>query len=326
MNVLVTGATGFVGSALVRRLGTEGEHSVVGAVRSLGQRTSHVTTIAAAPVRWLELGDLARAERLDGLFEGIDVVVHCAARVHMMSDGHANPSAAFRAVNVDGTIKLAKQSALEGVRRFVFLSSVKVNGERTWGVPFRADDMPAPEDAYALSKLEAEQGLMEVAASTGMDVVIIRAPLVYGPGVKGNFESLIKLVDKQLPLPFGAIHNKRSLVSIANLVDLVIRCMTHDAAANQIFLAGDGKDVSTTELLHSIAGTMGTRVWLIPVPAEIIRLSASLIGKRAVAQRLLDSLQLDISKTRELLGWLPRQSFEEGLYRCLCGYGQGGNQ
>lgn len=325
MNVLVTGATGFVGSALVRRLGTEGEHSVVCAVRSLGQRTSHVTTMAAAPMRWHELGDLARAERLDGLFEGINAVVHCAARVHIMHKSDVDPLSAFRAVNVVGTLKLAKQAASIGVKRFVFISTIKVNGEATvLGKPFKADDAPVPEDAYGLSKLEAEQGLMQLATETGMEVVIIRPPLVYGRGVKGNLGSMIKLVEKEIPLPFGSIHNKRSLVGIDNLIDLIVRCVDHPAAANQIFLAGDGQDLSTPELVHALAMAMSKRAWLVPVPVGVLKFGAMLLGKHALTHRLLGSLQVDITKTRELLEWQPRHSVEEGLRRCFVTSSQGG--
>jgi nucleoside-diphosphate-sugar epimerase len=246
------------------------------------------------------------------------VVIHAAARAHIMKDEVADPLAEYRRVNVDGTLNLARQAAAAGVKRFIFISSIKVNGEQTpLGQPFTADDTPAPEDAYGMSKWEAEQGLQQLASETGMEVVIIRPPLVYGPGVKGNFASMTKLVAKGLPLPLGAIHNQRSLVALDNLVDLIITCIDHPAAANQVFLAGDGQDLSTTELLRAVARAMGKPSRLIPVPSSLLMLGATLLGKKAVAQRLLGSLQVDIAKARNLLGWEPPVSVEEGLKRCF---------
>jgi len=235
-----------------------------------------------------------------------------------MKDGTADPLAEYRRVNVEGTLKLARQAAAAGVKRFVFISSIKVNGEATFNKnAFFADDDPAPEDAYGQSKLEAELGLMQLAEETRMEVVIIRPPLVYGPSVKGNFSSMIKLVQMGLPLPLGAIHNKRSLVGIDNLVDLIIRCIDHPAATNQVFLAGDGEDLSTTELLRGVGNAMGKPTRLIPVSAGLLQLGATLLGRKDMAQRLLGSLQVDISKTCELLDWKPPYTVEEGLRRCF---------
>lgn len=242
-----------------------------------------------------------------------------------MDESDGDSLSAFRSVNVVGTLNLAKLAASAGIKRFVFISTIKVNGEATvLGEPFQADDLPAPKDAYGLSKLEAEQGLKLLAAETGMEVVIIRPPLVYGRGVKGNFGSMIKLVEKEIPLPFGAIHNKRSLVGIDNLVDLIVRCIDHPAAANQVFLAGDGQDLSTPELVRSLAMAMGKRTCLISLPTGVLKFGATLLGKRALADRLLGSLQVDITKTRELLEWQPRHSVEEGLRRCFVTSSQGG--
>lgn len=235
-----------------------------------------------------------------------------------MDDPSADPLTEFRRVNVEGTLNLARQAAAAGVQRFIFISSIKVNGEETApGDAFTASDVPAPQDPYGLSKFEAEEGLRSLAQQTGMEVVIIRPPLVYGPSVKGNFASMIKLVQKGLPLPLGAIHNKRSLVGIDNLVDLIIRCIDHPAAANQTFLASDGVDLSTTELLRSVVKAMGKPSRLVPVPASLLQTGAGLLGKKAMAQRLLGSLQVDISKTREVLGWEPPYTVEEGLRRCF---------
>jgi len=268
-------------------------------------------------VKYLNLADF-EADHIVIPLDGIDTIIHCAARVHVMSEQALDPFLEFRKVNVHATLSLARQAAAAGVRRFIFISSIKVNGETTVaGGSFYPSDVPAPEDPYAISKLEAERGLMQLAHETGMEVVVIRPPMVYGPGVKGNFASLIKLIAKGLPLPLGAIHNKRSLVAIDNLVDLIIRCIDHPAAANQVFLAGDGEDLSTAELVSSVAEAMGRSVRLIPVPVSLLSLAATLLGKQEVARRLLGSLQVDISKTREVLGWEPPVSVKEGLRRCV---------
>jgi len=202
------------------------------------------------------------------------------------------------------------------VKRFVFISSIGVNGNISTR-PFRVGDQPNPAEPYAQSKWEAEQGLMKLAAETSMEVVIIRPPLVYGPDAPGNFGSLVRWIEKGVPLPLGAIHNKRSLVGIDNLVDLIIHCLDHPAAANQVFLAGDGEDISTPELLRGVGRAMGKPARLIPVPAGLLQFGATLLGRKAMAQRLLGSLQVDISKTRELLDWKPPYTVEEGLRRCF---------
>ena len=250
--------------------------------------------------------------------DNIHVVIHLAARTYIMKDEAAHPLAEYRRVNVEGTINLARQAAAAGVRRFIFISSIKVNGEETpLGQPFTADNEPSPEDAYGISKWEAEQGLKQLAVETGMELVIIRPPMVYGLGVKGNFASMIKLLAKGLPLPLGTVHNKRSLVAVDNLVDLIITCIDHPAAANQVFLAGDGQDLSTSELLLGVATAMSAPSRLFPVPSFILIFAATVLGKRQVAQRLFGSLQVDITKTRDLLGWSPPISIDEGLRRCF---------
>jgi len=235
-----------------------------------------------------------------------------------MKEEVTDPLAEYRRVNVDGTLNLARYAVEAGVKRFVFISSIKVNGEQIApGRPFTCDDTPTPKDPYAISKLEAEQGLQQIALETGMEVVIIRPPLVYGPGVKGNFASMIKLVEKGLPLPFGAIDNRRSLVGLDNLVDLIITCIDHPNAANQVFLVSDGEDLSTSGLLRRVAKAMGKPSRLIPVPAGLLQLGATVLGKKAIGQRLLGSLQVDISSTRERLDWTPPVSVDEGLRRCF---------
>jgi nucleoside-diphosphate-sugar epimerase len=243
---------------------------------------------------------------------GVDIVVHLAARVHVMRDSATDPLAEFRRVNVAGTERLALAAATAGVRRFVFLSSVKVNGEKGG---YNESDPPAPQDAYGISKHEAELGLRVIAAETGMEVVIIRPPLVYGPGVKANFHVLLWAVARGVPLPLGAIHNRRSLVALDNLVDIIVTCIDHPAAANQTFLVSDGEDLSTTELIRHLARAMGRPARLIPVPASVLMAGATLLGKREVAARLCGSLQVDITKARELLGWLPPITMDEGLRR-----------
>lgn len=307
--ILLTGATGFVGQAVLGQLLEHESHKVAVALRS----ANGFDRCAAH-----EVGDFTNATDWSTALADQQVVIHAAARAHIMKDKVVEPLAEYRRVNLDGTLNLARQAATVGVKRFIFISSIKVNGEQTTlGHPFTADDTPSPEDAYGISKYEAEQGLLEVATETGMEVVIIRPPLVYGPGVKGNFASMAKLVARGFPLPLGAVKNQRSLVSLDNLVDLIITCIDHPEAANQVFLAGDGRDLSTTELLQGVAKAMSVPSRLLPVPTRLLTLLATLIGKKAIADRLFGSLQVDITKTRDLLGWTPPISVEEGLLRCF---------
>ncbi|WP_313107102.1 UDP-glucose 4-epimerase family protein [Stutzerimonas nitrititolerans] len=314
MRVLVTGASGFVGNALVRRMASEFGHSVVAAVRRLECGGVFVEGSHDTAVRWVELGDLAGAEPIPDLFADVDAIVHCAARVHVMHEVDADPLAAFRAVNVHGTLKLAQAAAQAGVKRFVFLSSVKVHGESTSsGKPFTADTALCPADPYAISKAEAEQALLALAAKIGLDVVIVRPPLVYGPGVNANFLSMMKLLDKGVPLPLGAIQNRRSLVALDNLIDLLMVCLDHPYAGGQAFLVSDGEDLSTTELLCRLGMALGKPARLIPVPPGLLRSSAVLLGKRAVMERICGSLQVDIKRTRTVLGWSPPVSVDRAL-------------
>jgi nucleoside-diphosphate-sugar epimerase len=309
MKVLITGANGFVGRALVARLDDKPDCTAVCAVRD-------PKGLAAVPVKVVQIPDLTANTDWSAALSGVEVVVHTAARVHVMNEQSADPLAEFRRVNVEGTLALARQAATAGVRRFVFLSSIKVNGEATEpGKPFTADQPPAPVDPYGISKLEAEQGLQELAAETGMDVVIIRPVLVYGPGVKGDFRSMLGWLRRGIPLPLGAIDNRRSLVALDNLVDLIMTCTTHPAASNQVFLVSDDEDMSTTLLLQRMARAMATSSRLIPVPAGLIKAVAALLGRGDIAQRLCGSLQVDISKTKERLQWQPPVSVDTALRR-----------
>lgn len=310
--ILVTGAAGFVGSALMKQLAADRAcKGVVAAVRRKA---------AAQPEGVLQVlvGDLLPNTDWGLALQGINAVVHCAARVHVMQDDAMYPLQAYREVNVNGTLNLACQAAQAGVRRFVFVSSIKVNGEVTQpGQPFRADDVPSPLDPYGVSKLEAEQGLRVIEAQTGMEVVIVRPPLVYGPGVKANFAAMMRWVARGVPLPLGAIHNARSVVALDNLVDLLVTCLKHPAAAGQAFLVSDGEDVSTTELLRRTANAMGKKLFLLPVPAWVLEWGAAVLGKRDVAQRLCGSLQVDIEKTRRLLSWNPPLTLDQGLKKAV---------
>ena len=247
----------------------------------------------------------------------VSTVVHCAGRVHIMTEQATDPLREFRQINVDGTLNLARQAAEAGIRRFVFLSSIKVNGESTnSGCPFTADQQPEPGDPYGVSKMEAELALRSLTSHTGMEVVIIRPPLVYGPGVKANFLEMMRWLARGFPLPLGAVtQNKRSLVALDNLVDLVETCIDHPAAANQTFLVSDGEDLSTAALLRRLSLALGRPARLMPVPVGLLKLGAGLLGRSAVAQRLCGSLEVDIGKTRELLGWSPPVSVDEGLRR-----------
>jgi nucleoside-diphosphate-sugar epimerase len=307
MRLLITGATGFIGNAVLAR----GSSDPAGLVRAATRRS-----VSGLPdnVESVLVGDLAPDTDWHPAVTGVDAIVHTAARVHVMHDGATDPLAEFRRVNVAGTLNLARQAAAAGVRRFVFISSIKVNGEGTpAGQPYTADDVPAPVDFYGISKHEAELGLMQLAEKTGLEVVVIRPPLVYGPGVKGNFLAMIRWLHRGIPLPLGAIHNQRSLVARDNLVDLIMTGLHHPAAANQIFLASDGDDLSTPALLRRMAAALGRPIHLVPVPALILRGAARALGKADFAQRLCCSLQADISKTRRLLGWTPPVSVDDGL-------------
>lgn len=306
MKVLVTGASGFVGNATCARLLAEG-NNVVGTVRRL-------PTEPLSEVDYRMVADLSGGTDWHEVLKGVDAVIHCAARVHVMQETAADPLGAFRAANVIGTERLARQAAAAGVRRLVFLSSVKVNGEGC-SVAYLETDLPAPQDPYATSKFEAELALRKIWVETGLEVVMLRLPLVYGPRVKANFQTLMRALVRGIPLPLGAIYNRRSMVALDNVVDLIAICIEHPAAANETFLVSDGEDLSTTELIRRLAYAMGRSAWLIPVPATVLLAAATLLSKREMARRLCGTLTVDITKARKVLGWTPPVSVDEGLRR-----------
>ncbi len=306
MSILLTGVSGFVGGALAVRLLELGHD-----VRALGRTRPEIA------VEFFE-GSIDNRQVAAKALEGVDCVVHLAGRAHQLRDSSSDPLESFRAANCKLSEELAAQAIKAGVRRFVFISSIGVNGAATLpGRPFTEDSASAPHSAYARSKHEAEVALQALTAGNSMELVIIRPPLVYGPGAPGNFASLMEWVSKGIPLPLGATHNRRSLVGVDNLVDLIIRCIDHPKASNQLFLVSDGEDLSTTQLLREVAEVMGRSGFMLPIPTSLLRLAASAVGKKAMAQSLLDSLQVDISKARELLGWVPPVSVKEGLKRCV---------
>ncbi len=305
MKVLITGANGFVGKALGLRLLEEG-HSVYGAIRPQRQLPAGIEPRPAAPLT--AEGDWSAA------LAGCEAAVHLAARVHVMHDTASDPLAEFRAANVAGTLRLAEQAAAAGLRHLVFLSSIKANGEETFATPFGPDNA-APVDPYGISKLEAERGLAAIAARSGLAVTVLRPPLIYGPGVMGNFRALVGLVDRGLPLPLGAIHNRRSLIGLDNLTDAIRACLDHPPEAGQCrtFTLADGEAVSSSELVRRIARALDRPARLLPVPVGLMRLAGKLTGKAAAVQRLTASLEVDSGAIAAMIGWSAPRTLDEGL-------------
>ncbi|BCS51985.1 NAD-dependent epimerase/dehydratase family protein [Geobacter sp. SVR] len=307
MKVLVTGASGFVGRALCTRIVREGR-TVRGTVLASEAPASLVAGVAPAVVE-----PLGAATPWGHALADIDTIIHLAARVHVMRESSSNPLKAFRAVNTEGTECLARHAATAGIRRFVFMSTIGVHGSNSGNLPYAESDKPCPHNTYSVSKLEAENKLREIAAETGMEVVVIRAPLVYGPENPGNFLNLLKVVQRCLPLPLASISNKRSLLYVENLVDALLTCATHPAAAGKTFLVSDGEDISTPELIRKTAAALGVPARLFPFPMPLVRVVGTLSGKSAAVNRLIGSLMVDSSKIRQELGWTPPFMMEEGL-------------
>ncbi|EOG7647121.1 UDP-glucose 4-epimerase family protein [Vibrio cholerae] len=318
-SILLTGSTGFVGTNLVKSLTLKSDYIVKSAVRHAVNKDDGLL---------FEVGDINASTDFELPLKNTTVVVHCAARAHVMDDKEAEPLTLYREVNTAGTVNLAKQAIDSGVKRFIFISSIKVNGEGTlMGCPFKTEDNHAPEDDYGLSKSEAEKQLVALAKDSSMEVVIIRPTIVYGPGVKANFASLMRLVSKGIPLPFGSItQNKRSLVSINNLVDLIVTCIDHPKAANQVFLVSDDHDVSTAEMVRELAIALDKPTWQLPVPIWCYKLFGKLFGKSDIVDRLTGTLQVDISHTKETLGWKPPQTLQEGFKQTAQAFLQANNR
>lgn len=308
-NILLTGATGFVGKRLLTMLKEHGHYC-----RAAVRRPSSTVDVHTESV---VIGDIDANTDWSKAVEGIDVVVHLAARVHIMHDQADNPLVEFRKINLEGTRSLAEAAVKAGVKRFVYASSIKVNGEATTDKPFTPDDTPSPSDPYAIAKWEAEKALMEISKATGLEVVIVRPTLVYGPGVKANFNNLIRLVRKRIPLPLKGIKNRRTLVSLDNLASLLMTCCEHPKAAGHVFLAGDDETVSTAELITCIARAYGQRSPVFYLPTGLMAWVARVFGKQAVWQRLSGSLEVDNSNAQTVMGWRPISTMDEELKRIV---------
>jgi nucleoside-diphosphate-sugar epimerase len=305
--VAVTGASGFIGRVLVDALAKGDRTSVRACYRSLPEQPPRFASA-------YEVGDVVDGDRWGPALAGATAVVHTAARVHVMQESEADALAAYRRVNVEGTLRLARAAAAAGARRFVFLSSIKVNGESTpIDRPFTAEDAPAPQDPYGVSKREAEEELRAFASASGLEIVILRLPLVYGPGAKGNLERLMRLVARGTPLPLGRIANRRSMIGLANLASVVATCVTHPGAANRTFLLSDQEDLSTPELITAIGKAMGKRPLLIPVPSAALRLAGALTGRGAEIDRLSGSLRVDGTPISAATGWHPSVPVRDGI-------------
>lgn len=313
MRTLVSGANGFVGQALCKRMVADGMQ-VIGTVRSANEADKLPKGVSIFLIK-----SIGRDTDWSDALAEVDTVVHLAARVHVMNDTSSDPLSAFRQVNVAGTERLARMAAATGIKRFVYISSIKVNGEGR-DRPFTEQDLPAPDDPYGLSKWEAEQILHRVAKETGLEVVILRPPLIYGPGVKANFFNLLKFLDRSIPLPLSSVNNRRSLIYVGNLVDTIIACLTHPMAVGQTYLVSDDEDVSTPELIRRVAAALGRPARLFPFPPSLMLLAGKLLGKMDAVERLVSSLTIDSSKIRLDLGWKPPYTMDQGLRETMAWY------
>lgn len=310
--VLLTGATGFVGRAVQQRIVADGQYDLTIAVR----RAVPVANV----VRVVQVPELTAQTDWSAALQGVDVVVHCAARAHVLNENVVDPLIEFRKVNVDAALALAQQALIAGVKRFVFISSIGVNGASTEGVPFTERSVPAPHAPYAVSKLEAELALQNLCADSAMELVIIRPPLVYAEHAPGNFARLLKLVSFGLPLPFSLVKNQRSMVALENLVDFILCCVMHPAAANQTFVIADHQPVSTPQMLRYLSAGMGKRLLLLPVPLSLMRVAATLAGRKALFNQLCGSLEVDASKAQQLLNWTPPVTVEDAMRKTAAAY------
>ena len=301
-HIAITGATGFVGRRLLHRLQLAG-HEVV----EIGRTPS--TPDAA----FFKVDDIGADTDFGDVLTSCDAIVHLAARVHLMRDEAADPLAAFRSVNLHGTVNLAAQAAKAGIKRFVYASSIKVNGEHTSGQPYAESDVPSPQDSYGVSKWQAEQALHDIGRQSGMEIVIVRPPLVYGPGVKANFHRLLRLVEQGWPLPFAAVSNRRSMIYVDNLADALVDCVQHSAAVGRTYLVSDGEDVTTPELIRKLASAMGRQSRLVHVPVDWLRTLAGAIGKRDQIERLTQSLEINSTRIRNELDWQPPYTLQQGI-------------
>lgn len=331
LNILVTGATGFVGAALIEQLLMD-NYQVTALVRNsaptLPPNVKQIVTGSFEtffPASSICRDTVQRTNQDSGvsisvpeIFKDVDVVVHAAARAHIMIDNVADPLAEYKKVNTVATLALAREAAKAGVRRFIFISTIKVYGESTeLGKPLSEQSNVEPKDPYSISKWEAERGLTQIADETSMEVVIIRPPLIYGPGVKGNFARMMRWVGYGIPLPLGAINNQRSLLALDNLLSFIECCFEHPKAANEVFILSDFEDLSTTELIRKLADAEGTKARLFPAPASLMKFVATMLGKRDIAARLFSSLQVSSTKARQQLGWQHVISIEEQLRKMV---------
>ena len=310
IKILLTGSSGFVGNALLNTLVKSSEYDIKSVYRIL-------PSILNKNIDYIQIDSIDSKTNWKKYLEGIDMVVHLAGRVHLMNDSAKSPLDEFRHVNTEGTLNLAKKAAIAGVKRFIFISTIKVLGEQTApGQAFKSGDSFNPQDPYSISKVEAEVGLKLIGEAHGMEIVIIRPPLVFGQGVKGNFTSLLKLTRLPIPLPFGSIQNKRSLVSVENLIDLIVVCLTHPKAKNQTFLVSDDDDMNTSELISRLAEAGGYKAYIFGFPLTMLYVSLRLLGKLPIYERLCGSMQVNIEDTKSQLSWSPPFKVNDSLSNC----------
>jgi nucleoside-diphosphate-sugar epimerase len=318
--VLATGANGFIGQAICKALSKNG-YAVKAAVRSIEKvRGENDCELSGSRVEWIEVGEIGPKTDWGAALSEVEMIVHLAARVHVMTETAGEANKKYRDVNVRGTERLATMAAKSRVKRLIYLSSVKVNGTKTATRPFRETDQPRPQEPYSVSKQEGEEVLRRISRDTGLETVIVRPPLVYGPGVKGNFLRLLRAVDRGYPLPLAKVWNRRSLIGLGNLVSFIEECINHPLAAGETFLVADGEDISTPELIRRVARVMHRPARLLPFAPSCLRIMGDLLGFRDTLDRVCDSLVVDINKARKLLSWVPPYTIEQELQRTVVWY------